>query len=257
MLETTKDSNSETNYPYYSKAPITEAVIDIRIKESDSITFEKLSELGDLIKNDYPTSETLWGVQHILSFGGDDPKIETASETTRSAFKYQDISEKRIVISSPTGLLFSQLAPYERWEPFSTEAKRIWNLYQSVVSPTAVTRLAVRFINRIDLPPGEDFSKFLRTYPEVSIDMSQELSTFFMQLELPQRDIDSKAVIIQTIVPSPRPNYVSIILDIDLFRDYDFGTDEAAIWEFFQKLRLRKDEIFEACITDLVREEIR
>ena len=43
------------------------------------------------------------------------------------------------------------------------------------------------------------------------------------------------------------------MLDIDIFSDQDVPDDEDAIWEFFERLHVRKNEVFESCITDTSR----
>ena len=74
-----------------------------------------------------------------------------------------------------------------------------------------------------------------------------------MQLCLPQLDLSGQVLINQTIIPPPRENVVSVVLDIDLSSDRNVPDTEESIWEHFEKLHLRKNEIFEACITDKTR----
>lgn len=71
-----------------------------------------------------------------------------------------------------------------------------------------------------------------------------------MQLRIPDAQISGQTVINQTIVPPAREGVVSIVLDIDVFCDQDVSDDEDAIWRFLERLRVRKNEIFESCITD-------
>jgi uncharacterized protein (TIGR04255 family) len=52
-----------------------------------------------------------------------------------------------------------------------------------------ITRLVVRYINKIDIPlPVGDLKEYLRTFPEVSSDLPQGLSGYFLQLQIPQED---------------------------------------------------------------------
>ena len=73
--------------------------------------------------------------------------------------------------------------------------------------PEAIERLAVRYINRIDVPsPGIDLKQYFRTSPEISPDLPQELSGYFMQLTLPQPDLGGAVLINQAIIPPPKPD---------------------------------------------------
>jgi uncharacterized protein (TIGR04255 family) len=152
------------------------------------------------------------------------------------------------------GFAIHRLAPYEGWAPFRDEARRLWNRYRETVRAQQVTRVAVRYINRLDLPLPAELKDFLRTAPEVSPDLPQQLNGFFMELNLPLRDIESTLVLREMVVPPAAPNVASVILDIDLFRSEAVPADDGAIWAFIDSLRVRKNEIFEACITDRTRE---
>jgi uncharacterized protein (TIGR04255 family) len=74
-----------------------------------------------------------------------------------------------------------------------------------------------------------------------------------MQLQIPQPDLEATLIINETIAPPTNPELVTIILDLDLFREHAWESHDKNIWQFLEKLRLRKNEVFEASITDKVR----
>ena len=104
--------------------------------------------------------------------------------------------------------------------------------------------------------PFGDLNEYLRTYPEVSLDLPQGLSGLFMQLTIPQADIKSMLQLTEALIEPSRPEVASIVLDVDLFRTEDIPPDEQAVWDFFEVLRDRKNDVFEACITEKTRELI-
>jgi uncharacterized protein (TIGR04255 family) len=123
-----------------------------------------------------------------------------------------------------------------------------------VVRPGEITRLAVRTINRIDIPEVYvELKDYFRTSPEVSTDLPQTLAGFFMQLRIQFDDISAELLINQTIVPPLRSGMSSIILDLDLFRTKDVPQGEAELWAFYEILHNRRNLIFESCITDRTR----
>jgi uncharacterized protein (TIGR04255 family) len=89
--------------------------------------------------------------------------------------------------------------------------------------------------------------------PEVSPDLPQGLSDYFMQLQIPQEDLEGMLVLNETLMPPPEDNVVSVLLDIDLFCEVNFPGDKNAQWDLLEQLRVRKNEVFEACITDSTR----
>ena len=138
------------------------------------------------------------------------------------------------------------------------EARRLWDLYRSFARPEKITRLAVRYINRLDLPtPFDDFSKYLNTIPQLGPGMPQGLSNFFMQLQIPYEKLNALLVLNQTMTAPAREGVISIILDLDLFKTHDVPQDERGIWEILEQMRLAKNEAFEASITDEMRERFK
>ena len=77
-----------------------------------------------------------------------------------------------------------------------------------------------------------------------------------MQLQIPFLKIEATCILTQATVRPSSPESVSVVLDIDMFRQRDFGGNDADLWTFINKLHDAKNEIFEACITDKIREMI-
>ncbi len=77
-----------------------------------------------------------------------------------------------------------------------------------------------------------------------------------MQLQIPQEHLGTMLVINQAIVPPPTPNFVSIILDLDLFLEGDISSDEIELWQILEQMHEQKNRAFEACITEHTRELI-
>jgi uncharacterized protein (TIGR04255 family) len=239
----------------YSRSPLTEAVIDLRVKPADQITVETLSEIQAGREKEYPTREERIFVKGQFTTNLDEPPA--SGNRSHIGFSFISKDKRQVVQARLDGFTFSRLAPYESWEKFQSEARKWWDIYRSIAQPNSIDRVAVRYINRLDIPlPLRDFKDYLRTIPEVSSDLPQGLSGFFMQIKIPQDDLGGMLVVNEAIVPPPQPGVVSVLLDIDIFRDTDVPGEDHELWDFFEKLRLRKNEVFEACITEQMKELI-
>ncbi len=244
---------------HYNKAPITEAIIELHVSPRAELSLEELCQLQLEEEENYPQQESIREVSGRLEVHPNHG-TSTSSRSQKIGFKQVSKDKKHIWQSRLKGFAFSRLAPYESWEPFQTEAMRLWLRYREQTQPQKVTRLAVRFINRIDIPnTGEvELKDYFRTSPEVSADLpQQQLSGFFMQLQISQIDLPGSVLINQTMIPPVREGVISVVLDIDVFRDIDVPQKEEEIWDFFELLHGRKNDIFEACITDSTRELIK
>jgi uncharacterized protein (TIGR04255 family) len=243
-------SSSKRHYP---KAPITEALIDLGVELPANFSAEDLAKVQKGEEAAYPTVERIDETVGQVLVG---PALSAASTTRQHrGFLFRSSDGKHIQQARTNGFTMSRLAPYPRWEEFRSEARRLWDIYRAIAHPTKVVRVAVRYINRIDIPlPLSDFGEYLRTVPQVSTHLPQGLNSYFMQLVIPLDDIKSQAIINETIIDPARANVVSVVLDIDIFRSDDLPSSEEGIWGFIEHLRDVKDNVFEACITDKARE---
>ncbi|MFN0169337.1 MAG: TIGR04255 family protein [Bryobacteraceae bacterium] len=135
------------------------------------------------------------------------------------------------------------------------EGRRLWEIYSRVVGPRRITRVAVRYINQIDIPlRAIDYKDYFRTTPEVSPVLPQGISGFFMQLQFPQADFGGVLILTQTAIPPPSEDMNSVILDLDVFKESTELASDSEVWGLIETLRNRKNEFFEGCLTDKARE---
>ena len=239
---------------HYRRAPITEAIIDLKVKARDGWTLPMVEKVRVGEEAAYPGTRQTAIAQELVEVG---ERVAASATQQQTGFAFVSADQKQVFQARLDGFTFNRLAPYESWEPFRNEAQRLWAVYRERLEPAAVTRLAVRYINRFDLPGATvEMKEYFRTAPEISPDLPQVMNGFFMRVQIPQDDLGGQLLINQTIIPPARPGVVSVALDINLFRDGDVPGDEAVIWQFFERLHRRKNEVFEACITDRTRELI-
>jgi uncharacterized protein (TIGR04255 family) len=249
---------------HYSRAPITEAIIDLRIAPAQGISIEELSPIREAVGDRYPNQENIYVVFEQMSFVERD-LLRTGGGHQLNGFRFISHDKRETFYARLDGFAFSIQAPYDRWEPFRDEARRLWDLYRSVARVEGITRAAMRYINRIDIPNATtvQLQDYLRVYPEVSPDFPEEglMNNFFMQLQLWQRDLDCWLVVNEAPEPPPAQETLSIRLDFDLFREQSEepwrADNDVAVWEFLERLHDRKNEVFEASITEETRRLIR
>jgi len=236
----------------YSKAPIVEASIGLGVDLPEGFLLEQLEPLSTLIGQEYPEREPAYLSGAATGQG---------NSNTTNGFRFTSEDGKRILQAGIGVFAFSVLAPYDCWENFRDEARRLWNAYREVCEPRSVTRVGVRYIDRFNLPYSETTVKdHLRITPSVPPEMPRgKMSNYFLQVQLPQDDLNCILVLNSGLVPPPeaQPDTVSVMLDFDLSRDSWDDQDDEAPWNFLEKLHVRNNEIFESCITDAMREIIK
>jgi uncharacterized protein (TIGR04255 family) len=233
----------------YRKAPITEAVIDIRVVQRQDLDVGEFAALG--IGSDYSETADQYRVTGAINIGA--PAAQTIAPV-KEGIQFATKSREKLFQAQRQGWSFNKLAPYETWEQFSSEGRALWSRYRGIARPQAITRIALRYVNRLDLPlPFKDFKEYILTVPEVAADLPQQLSGFFMQIHIPQFDLEAVAVLNVAMMPPLSADLCSIALDIDVFRGDNVGQTDDEMWAYLEKLRERKNHIFESCITDAMR----
>lgn len=252
------ESDLSTTVPahrIYPKAPITEALIDLRVAYSSPIDLNELKRFGSAVRSDYPNQGTRDIFQGQIELGPAEPK--TVSSRSTVGFIFTSPDRKQAVQARLDGFTFSRFAPYEHWVPLVREARRLWRLFVDVLKPVTVRRVAVRYVNQINLPLRDGtlrFEDYLRTLPQIEgMEEGINLEQFFLRLVMPQPDLPAKLILTEALLP-PQSDLLGIILDIDLFREgLSLAADSEEIWAILETFRSRKNKYFEASITDAAR----
>jgi uncharacterized protein (TIGR04255 family) len=148
-----------------------------------------------------------------------------------------------------------QLSPYPGWSLFFARLARDWNLIDKLLRKRKITRIGVRYINRIDLPlsVGRDYPG---EYLNISIGIPQQLANsthvaLNYQAEYGPRPF--KIILNTGFADSPIPKMHSIVLDIDVISEKNVPQSTEEIFAMLGEIRQIKNEIFEESITEYAR----
>ncbi|MEW6416656.1 MAG: TIGR04255 family protein [Nitrospirota bacterium] len=240
-------------YSVLSKAPIIEALIDIRIKVKEDLSVEQFNSIYDSISGQYPDKKERHKWEGKLGFKRGETPISTSTETI-DGYIFTSVDKSQILQTRLDGFTFSRLKPYETWEHLRNEAHGLWRKYKEVTSPE-ITRVALRYINKMEIPlPIMDFSDYLTAAPTVPDGLPQGVSSFLTRIVIHEPKIDATAIITQAFEQIVNPNILPLILDIDVFKQKSEGISEKETWEILEKLRHFKNEIFFKSITEKAKE---
>lgn len=186
-----------------------------------------------------------------------DGEVSTNATGGQIGYVYRRRDGLRVVQVRPNRLAYSWTGQYEGWDVFVEEFMKWWERYRSVIRPTELTRIGVRYVNKIDIPSVPiEIKDYLRTGIDVSPYLPQMVAGYYMQVVVPIRD-SVMAQVISTILPPGNPEATSLILDIDTSDTEPViaaaDADNQAIQKRLDNLRDCKNYVFEACITDATR----
>jgi uncharacterized protein (TIGR04255 family) len=239
----------------YKRPPITEAVI--------ALTLGEAIEARDLDKTDtnfaklYPHHPDARNLDvHVLMPPGPELAPDTTIRKDEMGHRRSSNDQTQIVILWPTSFVFSQLAPYPGWDDFFDRFVRDWALWKKVVGYRKISRVGVRYINRIDIPITGDlthYEKFLNLYPRIPDELGSVFA-YGIQAQLPCPEIDGRITINSGSIPSPLLGHASFIFDQDIYKETNSPQTEDGLYKLLNEIYVKKNVVFEACITDRARE---
>lgn len=233
--------------------PITEGVIDLKVKPTPGFQVDQLHPLLRAIEKEYSHREEI--LMQEFRFG-----VEAGAESMASrrrgpiGFRVHSSDEKRVVQLRADGLTFSWLKPYPGWKELRAAALEIWTLYSEHVRAEAVVRTAVRYINHIPVTlPIEDTRELFPASPDLPEEWPQAMTGFLTRVGVVDVDTGDQAIVTQTAERGAEAAAITFLLDIDCYNTTSF-TDSADIWETLDRLRVLKNRIFFSSISDQLME---
>lgn len=243
-----------TTSKHYPKAPIIEAVLDLQVLPSES--FKR--SFYDAIKKELVDTFKGTDINEMsVEFHFEEGEKRNSHTEKKVGMRFESADGKYVIQARENGYAFSILNHYDRWESFSKEAYKYWNVYKRIFKPQKVTRQALRYVNRIDIPePRFKLEDYFKVYPHVFDDTVEvNMAGFFMQAQIPLEQ-GGTANLTQTVAAPVKPGCTSIILDIDVFDYKSFKPASADLKTRIETLREQKNSVFKAAITEKTEELI-
>ena len=237
----------------YSQPPIIEAVIGITF--SSPVTKAELDTFEKQFKTHYPNEQMVSNYNIALMLSN--PVSTNLDKQDGCRRSTEDMTQ--LVVLWPSSFTVSQLAPYQGWAHFYERFARDWALLKKIIGFQKISRIGVRYINRIDIPAEGavvEYEKYINIYPNMP-DILQPTSSYALQAAVQLVDINCLLKINSAVVPSPLLNHTSFIIDQDIAKEVDQPQNDNDIYELLGKIRTAKNAIFEACISDRARELFR
>jgi uncharacterized protein (TIGR04255 family) len=237
--------NSSTVTRTYLHPPIAEAAIEIRI--SNPLSAKDLEKIVTKLKKLYPNSHSINGLDINLG-----PNAAVVNQT-QTGFRLVSDDQADIVILYPQSLVVARLAPYPGWSAIQDRVVSAWKIWKIVAKTRTISRVGIRYINRIDIPVDDtgkiEIEDYLTLYPTAPDLSDAPMSHYLIQFTKPTSLHLWSTTITSTIQPSPLVKTLSLLLDIDVFRTEDIPLNDDNLWLMLAEARNLKNDIFHQCIT--------
>lgn len=238
----------------YKRPPILEAVIDVQFKTAlKNVVFNKFCKK---LAKKYPVvNEVYRDIGIVVEISKDVTKAHALdNRTTGSRFESHD--SEWVIILYPKQFSFIRLAPYIGWDKFLDEFKAFWKIFKQVSDSKALSRLAVRYVNRIDIPLDKGVNSInIADYLNVGVNTPEDIIIDGYETVFKVNVDESYSAIVRTATDTQAiPKTAALLLDVDLFTYNSLSQKDEGIYEQLLQLRDKKNELFEKFITPKSRE---
>tara|TARA_R110000824_G_scaffold95178_10_gene229022 strand:- start:1715 stop:2461 length:747 start_codon:yes stop_codon:yes gene_type:complete len=235
----------------YPIPPITEAVVEFRFEDRQSAS--SLETLNSKFAKFYENEQRLTNQTVTVEIAED--KIQTESNMF---FRRSNAAEDQICMLFNDKIAISQLAVYPGWDIFFARLSRDWAVCRKFWGYRKLTRIGMRFINRIDVPEKDEvctYEEFLNVHIALPSFLDPS-DNYALRVEKKFNDPISKVIINSAPIASPFPNCGAFLLDLDLGCTEELPQKDELIFDLLTKMRHLKNSIFEASITNKTRERL-
>jgi uncharacterized protein (TIGR04255 family) len=152
-------------------------------------------------------------------------------------------------------VVVNQLRPYPRFEEWSPVVLDMTSIYRELAKPTGVTRIGIRYINRIEIPEvAFQMGKYFQLYAEIPNALGGSHRAFMIRVEIPPFHRDHQLVVTFGSAPREKDGTSAFLLDLYNIFVPKRGQDSGAVEKYLDEGHDNLERAFEAIITDATRQ---
>jgi uncharacterized protein (TIGR04255 family) len=244
---------TEETFRHLARAPIVEAVIDLRARPTVPLDEQTCRELLEPRLAGYGFLDSRRSYHAETKVEGGKPPSQKVEDLGWKGLRFVSGDQKQIAQFNCDGFVLSRLEPYVNWRQLEQEGFRLWEVFKELTKPVDVQRVGLRFINRIPLAADNlRLEDYLRPSPEPPTGFDLPFQHFMHHDTLAVPGHPYAVNVIRTIQPvtAGSEETVSLILDIDVFTTQGFEMNLETLSLRLAEMRWLKNKIFFGSVTE-------
>lgn len=239
---------------FLSHPPIREAIVEVKCEPVELV---RLDELRERLAAAFPNTRPF----RLASLASQLPEERRSTEgdpagSRTTGWRCESGDGTEVALIRQDGLSFGRLAGYPGWEAFTDRFLSVWVSFVDVARPLEVRRIAVRYVNDLRLPIGDQFhfERFLTTAPRPPAGLAPEIADFLTQMTLPGGAEGLRIAVTQaTDAASRTATELPVTVDIDASWDRPMPVDDrfpVRLSNALGTLRDLKNRVFFGLVTE-------
>jgi uncharacterized protein (TIGR04255 family) len=233
---------------HLQNAPIVEAVVDVRVQTRPDFKAEEFLQVQETVRQTLPKVEQRRGVTLELAFGGQQVR-EPVTQTALEGFFFRSTDDKEVAQFRNDGFTFNRLAPYTSWQAILPRAMKLFSVYVETSRPIAISRVATRYINRLQLP-SDRYAEYL-THSTRGVPGANGRISGFIESAVAVEDSGATVSFSQGLESSSDNRRLpEVLVDIDAFMATTCASDPMEVERRLELLHDLKNRVFFEAITE-------
>lgn len=234
-------------HPSFPNPTIVQAICDVHFQLAPSASWDPVfaTKLFKIIEDDYPALEAIAAVN--LQFGISSQGFRQAVGPARSEYLFTHKNGVFTLQLAADHLTFSVSPTYPGWDIVHNEFMNLWQKAQPIITPSKVTRIGLRYVNRIirtaeDQPPGH----WLTVGDYIPAGILRSQPGFFQRAQVQLDNFNRLIITLADVEAEEDAPFGSIIFDIDRIEEQLLPTSAEAVsdrlsdlhehvWQMFSK----------------------
>lgn len=244
---------STSIWPKLSKSPVVEGLIDIHVQRSQDATIEVLKAACDELAAEFPSRQERRMLVTQLDLSSEAGASSQTVDEGPDGVVMRSTDGRWVAQFRLDGFTVSRLRPYGTWTELRDKAKSLWATYALAAKPQRVVRIASRFINRIEMPPGKSFEQTFLTNFVLGASLPQAIAGYLLRVVIPFEQCEATAILTQSLDGGGS----ECVLDLDAFAERALGISEDEMWSRLDALREIKNNLFFGSLTEAALERFK
>lgn len=238
---------AKSEHPSYPNPTIAEALCEIHFVLPEDVAWKPTlaGALFKEIQNEYPDMEPTMEVGLELELSPH--RIGHTLLPPRSRMRFRHKSRPLLVQLAPNVFTVNVLPKYPGWQTMRRDVGHAWGQAKDVVKPAKVTRVGLRYINRVERRSESETPKdWFKAGDYIPAGVLESKGAFLSRVEL-QLDAQNRVIVtLAEIRVDQATDPKGIILDIDRIFEKELSLDDDKMLRELDQLHEHVWEIFQA-----------